>query len=98
MLKLYDQARSRASRSLWLLEEIGSAYLRIAVRPYTESRHAHYLRINLNGRIPSLEDEGFVLRESLAINLCLGRRDTPRHQRDRAVHREDRRGAHEALS
>jgi glutathione S-transferase len=26
MLKLYGQARSRASRSLWMLEEIGLPY------------------------------------------------------------------------
>lgn len=71
MLKLYGQARSRASRSLWLLEEIGIGYEHVLVRPYTESRQPDYLHINPNGHIPSLDDNGFILWESLAINLYL---------------------------
>jgi glutathione S-transferase len=74
MLKLYGQARSRASRSLWMLEEIGIAYEHVPIRPYTESRQADYLRINPNGRVPSLDDGGFIIWESLAINLYLAER------------------------
>ena len=61
MLKLFGQTRSRASRSLWMLEEIGIPYEHMPVRPYTESQSAEYLHINPNGHIPSLEDVGFVL-------------------------------------
>jgi glutathione S-transferase len=71
MLKPFGQTRSRASRSLWMLEEIGISYEHMPVRPYTESPSAEYLRINPNGHIPSLEDDGFVLWESLAINMYL---------------------------
>jgi len=71
MIKLYGQARSRASRALWMLEELGIAYEQVPVRPYTESRAANYLRINPNGHIPALEDDGFILWESLAITLYL---------------------------
>lgn len=74
MLKLYGQARSRASRSLWMLEEIAIGYQHVPVRPYTESREPAYLRINPNGHIPSLDDDGFILWESLAINLYLAER------------------------
>jgi glutathione S-transferase len=70
-MKLYGHASSRASRSLWMLEEIGISYEHVPVRPYTESRLPAYLRINPNGHIPSLEDDGFVLWESLAINMYL---------------------------
>lgn len=71
MLKLYGHARSRASRSLWMLEEVGIAYEHVPIRPHTESREPQYLRINPNGHIPSLDDDGFILWESLAINLYL---------------------------
>jgi glutathione S-transferase len=54
-----------------MLEEIGIPYEHVPIRPYTESRSAQYLRINPNGHIPSLEDDGFILWESLAINLYL---------------------------
>jgi glutathione S-transferase len=56
-----------------MLEEIGIPYDHVPVRPYTDSRSAEYLRINPNGHIPSLEDDGFVVWESLAINMYLAR-------------------------
>jgi glutathione S-transferase len=54
-----------------MLEEIGIAYQHVPVRPYTESRTPDYLRINPNGHIPSLDDDGFIVWESLAINFYL---------------------------
>src|SRR5919198_4378156 len=89
MLKLYGQARSRASRSLWMLEELGIAYEHVPTRPHTESRQPDYLRINPNGHIPSLDDDGFILWESLAINLYLAEKYGkvplwPAHVQDRA--------------
>jgi glutathione S-transferase len=74
MIRLYGQARSRASRSLWMLEEIGIPYERVPIRPHSESRAPDFLSINPNGRIPAIDDDGFILWESLAINLYLAER------------------------
>ena len=54
-----------------MLEELGLVYERVPVRPYAETRSAEYLSINPNGHIPSLDDDGFVLWESLTINMYL---------------------------
>jgi len=71
MIKLYGQAKSRASRSLWMLEELGIEYEHIPVAPYSGSRMPEFLKLNPNGHIPVLDDNGFVVWESLAINLYL---------------------------
>lgn len=60
-----------------MLEEIGLEYEHVPIRPYTESRSTDYLRINPNGHIPSLDDDGFVLWESLAINMYLAESYAP---------------------
>jgi glutathione S-transferase len=38
------------------------------------TRSPEFLKINPNGHIPSIEDDGLVLHESLAINLYLARK------------------------
>jgi len=55
-----------------LLEEIGAAHeLVIVDRTVDAQKSADYRRINPNGRIPTLEDEGLVLFEAAAIILHL---------------------------
>lgn len=71
MIRLYGVPRSRASRCLWLLEELGVPYENV---PIAKTREPDYLAINPNGRIPALDDDGVVMWESLAINLYLARR------------------------
>jgi len=70
-MKLYGTSKSRASRSLWALEELAVAYEQIPIAPYTQSRSPEYLRINPNGHIPALDDDGLIIWESMAINLYL---------------------------
>jgi glutathione S-transferase len=71
MLKLYGTMMSRAARSLWALEELGLKYEQIPLNTQGDSRKPEYLKVNPNGHIPALDDDGFVVWESMAINLYL---------------------------
>jgi glutathione S-transferase len=72
---LYGISASRASRNLWLLEELGAPYERVATSFYNKATHTpDFLAINPNGHIPALVDGDVVMYESLAINLYLARK------------------------
>jgi glutathione S-transferase len=73
-LRIYGAPRSRAFRVLWVAEELGLSYENIPVDSAEGSKKAEYLAVNPNGRIPALDDEGFVLFESLAITMYLARK------------------------
>lgn len=71
-MKIYGTRMSRAGRCMWLLEELGLDYNQIAVGSQDGSnRTPEFLAINPAGKVPVLDDDGFVLRESLAIALYL---------------------------
>jgi glutathione S-transferase len=71
MIKLYGSPMSRAARCLWVLEELELQYEHVPVVPSAETRTPEFLKINPNGHVPALEDDGKVYWESLAINLYL---------------------------
>ena len=73
-VKLYGIPMSRSSRCLWMLEELGIPYENVKVHFLGEAQKPEFLKINPNGRIPALDDDGLVLFESLAINLHLARK------------------------
>jgi glutathione S-transferase len=89
-LTLYGTAKSRACRSLIALEELGLAYEHVPIfqRGVTPEDRATVARLNPNGHVPVLDDDGFVVWESMAINLYLadkcGGALWPRDLRDRA--------------
>ena len=66
MVKLYGSSMSRAGRSLWALEEAGVKFEQVTVG---ETRKPEFLRINPNGHVPTLDDNGTIIWESMAINL-----------------------------
>jgi glutathione S-transferase len=71
MLKLYGTSMSRAARSLWALEELGLKYEHVPLNTQGDSRKPEFLKINPNGHVPTLEDDGQIFWESMAINLYL---------------------------
>jgi len=86
MLKLYGNPRSRATRCIWMLEEMGEPYelIETSVRP-GDLHKPEYLRLNPNALIPTLVDGDVVLWESMAINLYLAQKPGPMHAASAAV-------------
>jgi len=74
-LRIYGVARTRAFRALWIAKELDLDYehIPIEIGP-AGARKAEYLAINPNGRLPAIDDGGFVLWESLAITLYLAKK------------------------
>ena len=74
-IKLHGIAASRAARPLWMLEELGVPYERVAQTYLNNAtRTPAFLALNPNGHIPVLEDDGIVVWESMATTLYLARR------------------------
>ena len=74
MLKIYGQPRSRAFRVLWMANELGIKYEHIPVSIMAdkpECKEPWYVELNPNARVPTIDDDGFVMWESGAINLYL---------------------------
>jgi glutathione S-transferase len=83
MITLYGVARSRASRPLWLLGEIGLDYAHVPViQAYRlkdaqaadaplNTGSAEYLAVNPQGQVPCMTDGAITLTESMAITLYL---------------------------
>ena len=82
MLTIYGVYRSRASRNIWLAEELGIPFKQVPVIQHyrtvpagmLHTQSPEFLKVNPNGHIPSIDDDGLVLHESLAINLYLARK------------------------
>ncbi len=87
MITLYGVYRSRASRPLWLLGELGQPFTHVPViqayrLPDPKAADAplntaspEYLAVHPLGQIPCLTEGDLTLTESLAMTLYIARRD-----------------------
>lgn len=74
-VKIYGIPRSRAFRTLWMAKELGLDYDNVQTN-FADggTRTSGFLSINPNGHVPAIDDGGFVLWESMAINLYLAKK------------------------
>lgn len=85
MITLYGVYRSRATRPIWLLTELGMDFTHVPViQSYRladpksadaplNTATPSFLAINPSGQIPVYDEDGLVLTESLAITLHIAR-------------------------
>jgi glutathione S-transferase len=74
-LRIYGIARTRAFRALWIADELGLDYEHLPIEIGAAGAGApEFRKINPNGRLPFIDDDGFVLFESLAITLYLAKK------------------------
>jgi glutathione S-transferase len=85
-LRIYGVLRSRATRPIWMAKELGIPYEHVPViqqyrLPNPSGADAplntgspSFRAVNANGLVPTIDDDGFVLNESLAITLYLARK------------------------
>ena len=75
VLKIFGVPWSRASRTRWCTEELALDYEILPIDfADASSKTPDYLAINPNGKVPAIDDDGFVLWESMAINCYLARK------------------------
>ena len=68
MLTIYHSPQSRSMRVVWLCEELGIDYAISPLATFTpEMKTRDYLAIHPLGKVPAIDDDGFVLWETTAI-------------------------------
>ena len=70
MLRIYGSPNYRDLRTVWMAAELGLEYDHKDWLPRSPDTHtADYREVNPNARVPIIDGDGFILSESMAINL-----------------------------
>lgn len=68
MITIHHSPMSRSTRVIWYCEEIGLDYQLQTIEMFSDAMtDPGYLKINPLGKVPAIEDDGFVLWETSAI-------------------------------
>ncbi len=68
VLTIYHSPRSRSMRVVWLAEELGLPYQVRTLEMFSDAmKTSAYLAIHPLGKVPAIDDDGFVLWETTAI-------------------------------
>ena len=68
MIKIYHSPLSRSARVIWLAEEIGLDYSIEVLELFSDAmQHPDYLAVHPLGKVPAIDDNGFILWETPAI-------------------------------
>ncbi len=90
-LTIYGIARSRAFRNLWVAGELGIKYEHVQTDfsdGPSSCRAPAFKAINPNAAVPVIDDDGFKLWESLAINLYLAKKHVDKGLYPKSLHDE----------
>jgi glutathione S-transferase len=72
-IQIYGPTASRAARALWIVHELNIPFEHMGME-MADLKAPDYLKLNPNGKAPTLVDGNFKLFESMAINLYLAKR------------------------
>lgn len=76
MIELFWCPRTRASRALWLLEELGQPFdvIEVDIRDPESRANPEFLKASPMGKVPAIRDGEVTLAESAAIGIYLADR------------------------
>lgn len=78
MIKIYGSPRSSAGRCYWMLEECGLKYeVQALDMGKKEHKSEAFMKLNPNGKVPVLDDNGYLIWESAAIIQYLAEKYQP---------------------
>jgi len=73
-LTIYGPPQTRVTRTLWMAHELGLEFDSETGFDENQTPTAELLAANAMGQSPTIDDDGFTLAESMAINLYLARK------------------------